>query len=44
MFYICKRNQKIKMNTGLKNIFIMNHTIRTKMMYCCMPEIEHCGD
>lgn len=45
MFYICKRNQKIKtMNTGLKNIFIIKHTIRTMMMYCCMPEIERCGD
>ncbi|WP_283422179.1 hypothetical protein [Chryseobacterium profundimaris] len=45
MSYICNRNQKIKtMNTGSENFFIIKHTIRTMMMYCCMPEIEHCGD
>lgn len=32
------------MNTGLKNITITKHTINHIMMYCCMPEITHCGD
>ncbi|MFN4365143.1 MAG: hypothetical protein ACK4E6_14130 [Chryseobacterium hispalense] len=45
MSYICNRNLNTKtMNTGLKNIFIIKHAIRTMMMYCCMPEIEHRGD